>query len=377
MTVRKCPPLVDNAKHLKELCSHLEGQPVVAFDAEMDSYYSYYTKLCLVQISTTEADWLVDPLVGLDLSVLNEVTTNPGQVKIFHAGENDIPYFKKFCDLEFVNVFDTHLVARILALPTASLAGLLSEFFEVELDKRFQRADWRVRPLPPDQAEYARLDTRYLPKLREILLEQLDEEDRLEEARSECERIVHAEMREKEFDPDSWAKLKGVRELAADRRAVLRELYLWREHKAQELDEASFRVAPDHFLFGLARKAPRNRDKLLSWARHGSARRYTDEILEAIHIGLDTGVIDLPMRKKSRKEDLSPRQQRAYNRLRSWRNEESEQRGVEPDRVATNRLLKAVARQLPGNLDQLKKVDGMEPWRVGMYGQTILEQVKE
>lgn len=43
------------------------------------------------------------------------------------------------------------------------------------LDKRYQRADWRLRPLPADMVAYARLDTRYLLPLYCRLVKLLQE----------------------------------------------------------------------------------------------------------------------------------------------------------------------------------------------------------
>ena len=104
-----------------------------------------------------------------------------------------------------------------------------------------------------------------------------------------------------------------------------------------------FRVAPDGFLLGLARKSPRRKPELLGWSRHAVAKRETRSNCSTVFsVALEIGAVPLPKRKKKPgKDPLSPRQQTLYNSLRDWRNEETERRGVEPDRVATNRLLEA------------------------------------
>ncbi len=368
----KLPDVIDTASTWKELLRHLADEPVIALDAEMDSYYSYTTKLCLIQIGSSAGDFLVDPFAKLDFEAFQSISTSQEQVKIFHAGENDIPYFRDRCGWTFKNVFDTHLAARVLGLEGHSLAKLLWNYFEVELDKSHQRADWRVRPLPPELQEYARTDTKYLIPLREILDELLQESDRREEARSAFEQICHARLMEKEFDPDGWAKMKGARELKPERRGVLRALYIWRDAKAAELDEAVFRMGPDPFMVALARKCPRNLEDLKKWAKHPVAKRYAAEIFEVIQEGRKDRSVPLPAKKKG-KDSLSPRQQRIYRRLKAWRNDEAENRGVERDRVATNRLLKEVAAAEPRNSEELGKVKGMEPWRAADYGDVILK----
>ena len=48
--------------------------------------------------------------------------------------------------------------------------------------KKFQRANWGERPLHSGQLAYAQRDTHYLFQLRDYLLDQLAEQDRLAEA---------------------------------------------------------------------------------------------------------------------------------------------------------------------------------------------------
>jgi exosome complex exonuclease RRP6 len=64
--------------------------------------------------------------------------------------------------LYLVNLFDTGQAARVLGYPSASLAHLLERHVGVSPDKRYQLADWRLRPLPDDMLAYARTDTHYL-----------------------------------------------------------------------------------------------------------------------------------------------------------------------------------------------------------------------
>lgn len=57
-------------------------------------------------------------------------------------------------------MFDTGQASRVLAYPSASLAYLLESHVGYSADKRYQLADWRLRPLPDDMMAYARADTR-------------------------------------------------------------------------------------------------------------------------------------------------------------------------------------------------------------------------
>ena len=49
-----------------------------------------------------------------------------------------------------------------------SLETLCDKFLNVQLDKFFQVADWRIRPLPQGMMDYARCDSHYLIPLYAI-----------------------------------------------------------------------------------------------------------------------------------------------------------------------------------------------------------------
>ena len=64
--------------------------------------------------------------------------------------------------LYLVGMFDTHQASIALDLPKKSLAFLLNYYCGVTASKKYQTADWRVRPLLPQMERYAREDTHYL-----------------------------------------------------------------------------------------------------------------------------------------------------------------------------------------------------------------------
>src|SRR5687767_6389538 len=47
-------------------------------------------------------------------------------------------------------------------MPQHSLSYLLKYYCNVDADKKYQLADWRLRPLTEDMINYARADTHYL-----------------------------------------------------------------------------------------------------------------------------------------------------------------------------------------------------------------------
>lgn len=81
---------------------------------------------------------------------------------MFHGADSDIEWLQRDLSIYVVNMFDTHQAAKRLGLARLSLAFLIKHYCDLELDKTFQLADWRIRPLPEELILYARLDTHYL-----------------------------------------------------------------------------------------------------------------------------------------------------------------------------------------------------------------------
>src|SRR3989304_2551096 len=172
------PILITHPRQLEALAKTLASEAILAVDTESNSLHAYREQVCLVQFTTSQADYLVDPLVLLDLSPLAGLFSNPNIEKIFHAAEYDLVCLKRDFGFSFANLFDTMLAARILGRPGVGLGSLLESEFGVPLDKRFQRANWGQRPLPPSLLAYARLDTHYLIDLRHRLKAALEKKRR-------------------------------------------------------------------------------------------------------------------------------------------------------------------------------------------------------
>lgn len=62
-----------------------------------------------------------------------------------HGAESDIHWMQRDFGLYIVNLFDTGQASRVLELPKFSLAFLLKYCCNVEADKQYQLADWRIR----------------------------------------------------------------------------------------------------------------------------------------------------------------------------------------------------------------------------------------
>jgi len=376
--------MIDTQESLDALIDTLEKQDVLAIDCEMDSMYAYGTSLCLVQLGWEDKEALLDGLVDLDRSRLGALFADPRKVKIFHGGENDIGLMRAQWGFDFASTFDTMAASQILGHDGVGLAAVLDRHFDVKISKKYQKADWRIRPLPKEQAEYARLDVRYLISLRETLLDELEELDRLEEAESEFSRIARANITDKPFDPDNWVRVKGGKELPKEARGLLREIFVARDAISKRLDRAPYRVLHDSAIVELARRKPTSEEeyKNLRGVNRHLGSKDIEMLLEAVQRGIELGEIPLPARKGRRKpwdpngdNKLTPEQEKVFEALRKWRVKAAAKRGVEVARVATTSLLMAIAQAEPKTLEEFAAVEGVEPWRQREYGDDILAVV--
>lgn len=154
---------VDNVTSLREMLGILKTLSEIAVDLEHHDLHSYYGLTCLMQISNRDADWIIDTIaLRDDLIVLNDIFTNPNVVKVFHGANMDIIWLQRDLGLYVVSLFDTYHASKELGLPKHSLAYLLETFAGFRTSKKYQLADWRVRPLPKVLLDYARADTHFL-----------------------------------------------------------------------------------------------------------------------------------------------------------------------------------------------------------------------
>lgn len=250
--------VIEKPSELDALVEKLAATRYIAIDTESNSFYAYFERICLLQLSTEQEDYILDPLELEDLQPLAKIFMDPGIEKIFHAAVNDVLGLKRDYRFSINNVFDTAIAAKLLGYKQLGLAKLLQEHFGVVLNKKWQRHNWGKRPLEPEQLDYARMDTHYLITLRHILAENLKARELWEAARESCVKITEQAVQEKTFRPESFIQISGARNLDPTGKRILKALYLYREHEAQRRNRAPFRVLSNDTLLRLAHQRPKN-----------------------------------------------------------------------------------------------------------------------
>ena len=383
-TLDRAPEWIATPSALEELARDVSLKPLVAVDTESDSLFSYFEKVCLLQMSTREVDYVVDPLAlsrtrnganagGLDL--LAPMFADEKIEKVFHAAEYDIICLKRDYGFEFKSIFDTMIAARILGWRNVGLGNILQEHFGVTLNKKMQRADWGRRPLTAEQIAYAREDTHYLLALRDVQLEELQRLDRLEEAREEFDRLTRAQAAARRFDPDAYWNIVGARDLDGVGLGVLRELFRFRDVQARKEDRPPFKVLPDSALLRVAMQRPANLRDLarLDGVSAYAVQRYGRAIVDAVARGRAAPQGSTPQPRSRGQPPLDNGARIRFGRLKEWRKKRAAARGVEPDVIVSNDVLFAAARKNPRTLEHLVAASDLGPWKATMYGEEILQ----
>ncbi len=361
---------IEHDKDLKKLAKALQNEPLLAIDTESNSMYAYQERVCLVQLSTRTADYIIDPLRIADMSPLGPLLTNPKIEKVFHAAEYDLMCLKRDYGFTVVNMFDTMIAARICGVKALGLNRLLAEYCGVEADKSHQRDDWGQRPISEEGLLYAQMDTHYLSELRDKLMAQLVEAGRLEEAKETFLEASDVTPPEHVFDPEGYWKMAIPAALNRRQCAILRELYLVRENIAQERDCPPFKVFMDKMLLAIAEASPRSMHELerVRGLPVVVARRYSQELLQAVDKGKRSQIPNRPRRAP----DVDPLVAERFTALRDWRRERAEARGVESDVIISKDALWGLAFKAPLSVAEMRDISGLGPWRLATYGDELV-----
>lgn len=358
-----------------ELAERLASVDEFALDLEAAGFHRYTDRLCLAQVSTREANWILDPLAFDVRGVLARAVEDPETRTVMHGADFDLRLLDRDLDLRLGGLFDTQAAASLLGEPALGLASLLEKHLDVHLSKKHQRADWAQRPLPDEMVRYAADDTRHLLELADLLEARLEEHERMSWARSEFRNLEEIRW-EGDEDEDPVTGVKGARDL--DPRALerLREALAWRDEIARERDRALFRVAGDRALVEASLRRPRSRNDLadIRGMSKALARERGDELLGRFDRADDRPESELrpyPPREP-RPGRPPPDVEERTRRLRAVRNRRAEELGIDRGTLLPNATLEEIARAEPGSPEDLERVPGVKAWQVEAAGKAVL-----
>jgi ribonuclease D len=328
----------------------VQGAGWIAVDTEADSLHAYPEKICLIQISTTEGDRLVDPLAGFDIDPLLDALN--AHVLIMHGADYDLRLLRKHHEFVPSAIFDTMLAARLLGENQFGLQSLVQKHLGVTLEKGSQKANWARRPLTPRMEQYARNDTRHLKPLADKLKSELDQKHRLGWHEESCARLIADCTKVEPVDHEFVWRVKGSHVLNRPALAILRSIWRWREEEAIHSNRPPFFMLNHDIMITIAEAAAANKPVDPLVPPHLTDRRRRG-LTEAIQAGLAVPPAELPEipRRVSRRPNEAER--RRYLELARRRDHKAHQLEIDPTLIASRSTLGDLARNWDAHVVEL------------------------
>ena len=329
--------MIAHNEALQELLDQLSACDRIALDTEADSLHCYFEKVCLIQVGAAGNNWLVDPLSGLELQALFDVVCS--RRLVFHGADYDLRLLRRVGRFEPVDLFDTMIAARLCGKAALGLAALVEERFGITLSKASQKANWAIRPLPPEMVEYALNDTRYLFEIADDLESELRRLERWDWFLESRDRMIATTREVKERDDNTVWRISGSSALSPRAQAILRVLWFWRDSEAKGWDRPPFHVIGNEDMLRVAAQAAEG--GAYSTPRMNGRRRKSFDVVLALALQIPEA--EWPKMEKVKRKRVSKEQIDRCEALKKIRDRVAGSLKLDPSIIAPRAALEATA----------------------------------
>src|SRR4051812_27562893 len=110
--------VITDAAGLEACCADVARCTQVGLDTEFVGEDSYLPKLCLLQLATREALYLLDPFAfnEEELRPVWELLTDPARVVVLHAGREEVRLCHRAVGRTPANLFDLQIAAGLVGM---------------------------------------------------------------------------------------------------------------------------------------------------------------------------------------------------------------------------------------------------------------------
>ena len=243
---------------LDALVEQLSSAEFLAVDTEFMREQTYYSQLCLVQISDGTHHAAIDPLApDIDLGRLWTLLADPRSTKVFHAAYQDLEIFLKEMGTLPLPLFDTQIAGMVLGHgDQVGYDRLVRAVLKRDIDKSSRFTDWSRRPLSTRQVSYALDDVIYLAEMYPKLCAELETRGRAGWLDDENAKLVDPATYHTAPE-DAWKRIK-VKNMKAPALRRMMHLASWRESEAKKRNLPRNRILRDETILDLAGSNPLN-----------------------------------------------------------------------------------------------------------------------
>ncbi len=362
---------------LNETVDRLKKADRIACDIEADSMYHYQEKVCLIQVAAGGEVFIIDPLPVRKTEIFRRLFSTPTPKKIFHGADYDIRSLYRDYSVEMAGLFDTQIAARFLGIQETGLESLLNRFFDLKLDKKFQKKDWSRRPLPEEMVAYAAEDVAHLLPLADLLEARLAALGRLSWVEEECE-ILNGVRPADENGAPLFLRFKGAGRLRPRELAVLEAILQYRKQVAKAKDRPFFKTFSNRSMLDLAKTRPRTLKNLKNsnTLSERQIQMYGTDLVEAFEEAMNIPEQDLPVYPRKKPPPMHPSVPKRVRALRIWRDRRAGQLDLDPSVLLTKSLMTAVAVLNPQDPEALEQIPEMRKWQREEFGSDIVSALK-
>ncbi len=364
--------IIRDTDALRTYCEAARKQDFVCIDTEFMRESTFFSILCLVQVATVEEDAIIDPLAdGIDLTPLKDLLMDESLTKVLHAARQDMEIFYRICGAVPGPIFDTQMAGMAIGLgDSVGYSALVKARLNINIDKGARFTDWSRRPLSDKQLSYALADVTHLCDLYPGVLEELEEQGRLDWVKEEMSQ--HMDESLYTFEPeDAWQRLK-LRGNKKPYLAALKAAAAWRERQAIKKDIPRRRVLKDDAMYDLAQQRPRTIDalsKLRAIPRGFEKSSSAAGLLESLGAAIDNANDYAPPAPKVQHmpPSLGPRIEMLKTLLRL----RTEVEGIATRLVANARDIEQLAA-----FGERAEIAALKGWRREIFGQDALDMLR-
>ncbi len=297
--------VITDTETLSALCARLRTAPFVTVDTEFMRETTFWPKLCLVQVASTEDAAVIDPLAdGISLEPLFALLADEGVLKVFHAARQDIEIFHHLSGSVPTPIFDTQVAAMVCGFgDSIAYDQIVQRVTGAIVDKSSRFTNWADRPLTDAQLTYALADVTHLRDVYAHLRDALEERGRQDWVAEEMATLSSPDTYDLKPE-DAWKRLKSRARQPVEL-AVLQEIAALREREARSRDVPRNRVMKDDLIYEIGLQRPRTPEalgKLRAGSKGFERSRLGAMVLEAVNevVARPAGSLpSLPKRKQS------------------------------------------------------------------------------